>query len=500
MYRSGGTLVNRVEWTGTTATFGSDWNGLMWASYSELYRKQLWVSVVVNKRAGMIARLPLKVYQRTADNGRVEARDHPYTRLLHHPNDRHDRVMFWTWTMSTRDIFGEAFWGKIRDAGGRPVQLIPLHPTAMKREKDGTWTFNNGAVKITGIPQEDIVHLTTYNPDSLDRGMSALEPLRATLENEDAARRATSSFWRRGARPGYALSHPSTLSDGAQVRLKAQWDQIASGADKTGVTVVLEEGMKPEKLDLTAEEAQYIETRKLNREEVVAAFDMPPPAVHILDHATFSNITEQFRSLYRDTAAPPLAYFEAALEMQLRGSVRAGHVDPDFGEDVYAEFLLDEVLRGDFESRQAALGAADYLTIAEKRAIENKPFIPGTDRIVVNAANVPLDAVAFNAVGALVRSGFDPEDSLAALGLPPIKHTGHLPITVQADEVKAETLGKVMGRLSWQQSLDQVDPEALTAGLNGEASLVLAALAAARAAGEDVPALRRRLRGMGDHT
>jgi phage portal protein BeeE len=66
---------------------------------------------------------------------------------------------------------------------------------------------------------------------------------------------------------------------------------------------VLEEGMEPKPLTLTAEEAQYIETRKLNREEVCAAYDMPPPVVHILDRATFSNITEQMRSMYRDTMA-----------------------------------------------------------------------------------------------------------------------------------------------------------------------------------------------------
>jgi HK97 family phage portal protein len=463
--------MNRVIWEGTTAQYGADWpsQGLMWSSYSELYRRQLWVAVVVNKRAGLIARLPLPVYRRTADNGREITRDHPYARLLRKPNDRHDRMMFWTWTMATRDIFGEAFWAKVRDPGGRPIQLLPLHPTSMTLNKDRSWTFDNGRVRIENIPAHDVVHFSTYNPDSVDRGLSPLEPLRATLENEDAARRATSSFWRRGARPGFALSHPQTLSQPAQLRLKAQWEEITAGADKTGVTVVLEEGMKPEKLDLSAEEAQYIETRKLNREEIVAAYDMPPPAVHILDHATFSNITEQFRSVYRDTAAVPLNYFEAVLEMQLRGSVMPGRSDPDFGEDVYAEFLLDEVLRGDFETRQEAYRAAEYMTLAEKRAKENLPFIEGTDRIVLNAASIPLDMLDV-VTQARVNS--------------------------PSKAPSAETTRTLMGRLAWQKSLDEVDAQALTAGLNGDAAAVLDALAAARAAGEDVPALRRRIREM----
>jgi phage portal protein BeeE len=78
--------------------------------------------------------------------------------------------------------------------------------------------------------------------------------------------------------------------------LKAQFDAAHAGADNTGSTVVFEEGVKRRIVQLSAEEMQYIESRKLNREEVCAAFDVPPPVVHILDHATFSNITEQLRS------------------------------------------------------------------------------------------------------------------------------------------------------------------------------------------------------------
>lgn len=470
-FLSGGNLVPLppAGWSGSTSEWGN-WNPspFLWASYGAMYSQQLWVSVVVNKRASLIARLPLKVYRRSADNGREDVKDHPYARLLARPNIKHDPFTFWTWISSTRDIYGEAFLGKQRDAGGRPIQLLPLHPTAMQLEDDGTWTFDNGRLRVKGIVPEDLIHFSTYNPDTLDRGLSPLEPLRSTLENEAAARTATSSFWRRGARPGFALIHPGNITQPAQDRLKAQWTKIAAGADKTGETVLLEEGMKPEKLDLTAEEAQYIETRKLNREEVVAAYDVPPPAVHILDHATFSNITEQFRSVYRDTAASPLSYFEAVLEMQLRGSVRRGATEPDFGADVYAEFLLDDVLRGDFESRQTAYAQADYMTIAEKRARENLPFIPGTDRIVINAASIPLDMLDAVTSARAAKDGTIPQNTVRTL----------------------------MGRLSWQQSLDDVDPTALVAGLNGETATVLAALEKSKAAGEDVPAFKQRLRGL----
>lgn len=387
MLVSNGQLVRKsvnYEYVAARWTTSGSPDPFAWASYGAIYKQQLWVAVVVNKRAGMVSRLPLKVYRR-GRKGRSEARLHPYSKLLRSPNPRIDPFLFWSWTMSTFDIFGEAFWSKIRDPGGRPYALSPLHPTCMTREDDGTWTYRRGAVERRGIPRSDLVHFRTYNPDDQERGLSRLEPLRQTLENEWSARTATSSFWRRGARPGMALTHPGNLSQKAAERLKAQFDSVAGGAGNTGATVVLEEGMQPAVMSLSANEAQYIQSRQLNREEIVAAFDMPPPAVHILDHATFSNITEQFRSVYRDTMAPPLRYFESVLEADLRSQ--------DFGDEVYAEFLMDEVLRGDFEARQTAYRMADYMTIAEKRELENLPFIDGTDRIVINAASIPLDQI-----------------------------------------------------------------------------------------------------------
>jgi hypothetical protein len=148
--------------------------------------------------------------------------------------------------------------------------------------------------------------------------------------------------------------------------------------------------MEPKPLTLTAEEAQYIETRRLNREEVCAVYDVPPPVVHILDRATFSNITEQMRSMYRDTMAPRLGLYESALDSQLR---------PDFDPkgDLYAEFLLDEVLRGSFEQRAAAyevMTRIGGMTPAEVREKENLPYKgEDTDQLYVNAATVPLGAI-----------------------------------------------------------------------------------------------------------
>lgn len=509
-----GALVKspNILWAGDTRGFMSAAHSLsignQWVSYSEMYRRQLWVSTVVNKLAMGTARLPLKAYLRD-DLNRPDASDSPYARLLSKPSPSHSRFFFWLWVSSTYDVFGEAFLGKVRDPGGRPVELVPLHPTAMQPDdvevgREQTWTFRNGKVEIVGIRQSDLVHFKTYDPDSTLRGMSRLEPLRSTLENESNALGSQSSFWRRGARPGVLLATDKELSEAAMTRLRVQWDEVAAGSDNTGRTIVLEEGLKPEKWQVSNEEAQYIDSRKLNREEVCGGFDIPPPVVHILDRATFSNITEQMRSMYRDTMAPRLKSFEETLEHDLRSSVRNGASEPDFGDDVYAEFLLDEVLRGDFEARADAYQKSDFMTIAEKRQRENLPFIEGTDRVFVNAATVPLVtapdgeklnptelATALQKIYLAVDTVVTADEAREILNRAGADLSGPGPSALPATTVRS-----LMGRLAWQSDLSEVDPDTLTAGFPDADPIVRGLLALAIESGLTVPEFRQSLKAL----
>jgi HK97 family phage portal protein len=366
------------------------------SNYGAIYRKQLWVYTVVRKRALAVKRLPLKVYEHQDDGGRQALSDSPLASLLAQPNPNMTGSQLWEWTSSTHDIYGEAIWVKVR-SGGRVVALVPAHPTNIniRRDPDGNLEYLyapgvlNDASALLVFPQSDVVHFRSYNPDTSVRGMSPLEPLRQTLANEDAARRASTALWNNGGRPSGYLAHPSTLSDDALRRLREQWNDIHGGVDNFGKFAILEEGMEPKLLSLSAEELQYIETRKLDREEVCGAYDIPPPVVHILDRATFSNITEQMRSMYRDTMAPLLGGYEDVLHQQL--------TVPDFGADQYAEFLMDEVLRGDFENRISSYATSinnGILTPNEVRALENLPAAAGGEKLYINSALIPIDAAA----------------------------------------------------------------------------------------------------------
>lgn len=366
------------------------------ASYSEMYRSQPSITTVVDKIANAAARLQLNVWDTDTYGTKVEDTSSPYAKLLMSPNPYLSTYAFWRWTLSTYEVYGEAYWYKIRDAGGTVTALWPMHPSrvAIRREQDGTLTyiFTIG-VASSGIlyaPEKDVVPFQRYNPDGIMRGLSRLEPLRTTLLNEDAARRATSSWWQRGARPAFMLTAQSKLSKDAADRLKNRIDAIHGGADNMGGTLVLEEGMTPQVVQLTADEMQYIETRKLNMTEVCMVFDIPPPVVHILDHATFSNITEQMRSLYRDTMPPRLEDVESTLDRHVRAEF-----DP--AGNLCARFALNDVLRGDYETR--AVATQQLITSGVKTPNEGRQDfdlgpLPEGDRLYANAALQPLGTAA----------------------------------------------------------------------------------------------------------
>ncbi|OBG71335.1 MULTISPECIES: phage portal protein [unclassified Mycobacterium] len=358
------------------------------ATYGEMYRVQPMINAVVNKLANNIARLNMFVWDEASPTGKVLDQDSPYAKLIANPCPTMDTYSFLRWTWATRLIYGEAYWIKLREGRGNQITgFVPMHPamTQIHRESDGSLRYRFMGQPNEEIREEDVVPFREYNPDDTMRGLSRLEALRSTLMNEDSSRRATASWWKRMGRPSFALKLDGKLDPKGKERLRQQFEQQYSGSTNVGGVMVLENGTEVTPLQLTAEEMQYIESRRFNREEVCTVFDMPPAALQIMDHATFSNITENMRSVYRDTMAPHIEEFESALDT---------HVGSEFNGDKYARFAVDSVLRGDFEKR--ALAHAQLVMAGIEKPAEARPSFdlddagPIADKLYANSAIQPL--------------------------------------------------------------------------------------------------------------
>lgn len=375
--------------------------------YAAIWRTQPAVQTCVAFLARNIASLGLHTFRRVSDTDRVRVLDHPFAQLLSKPNPRTTRYRMLNALVQDLGIYDTAYWLKI-NADGQPG-LVRLPPSMVTPKGSWLWPeefeFRGGKGRAT-FPADRVVHFHGYDPEGRN-GSSPIGALRQVLAEEHEAGRAREQTLRNGARMSGYIERPADAPKWETAhldRFKAAWrSQYSGGGSEAGGTPVLEDGMTFNAISQTAEQLQYVEARKLTREEVASKYFIPPPMVGILEHATFSNITEQHKMLYQDTLGPWLAMLTEELTLQLLP-------DLDTGGDVYVEFNLAEKLRGSFEEQAASLQTsvgAPWLTRNEARARVNLPRLDGGDDLVV-PLNVlvggqasPTDSGAQNSTGAL---------------------------------------------------------------------------------------------------
>lgn len=364
--------------------------------YAALYRLQPNVRTCVDFLARNIAQLGLHVFRRISDTDRERLTDHDLAMLLAAPLPPIMKVTRYRMIeslLSDLGIYFNAYWLKIRQ-DGILRGLLRIPPIYINVE--GNLVPTKYEITIGDHPKLDpneIVHFRGYNPEDPIVGLSPLETLRRVLAEEHAAGQFREGFWQNSARMNGIIERPKDApewSDNARERFLAEFQQLYSGADNSGKTAVLEEGMQWKQTSYNAQESEYLAGRKLTREECARAYHIPLPLVGILDHATFSNIQEQHKHLYQDSLGPWLSMIEQDVELQLL---------PEFEDTngIYLEFNIAEKLQGSFkeqtESLQSAVGRP-WMTANEARARMNLPRLEGDADRLVTPLNVIVGAQA----------------------------------------------------------------------------------------------------------
>jgi HK97 family phage portal protein len=361
--------------------------------YGELYMRNSWVHTVIDKRANAVARLPVNVWDVDGDTRTLDSRS-AYARLIADPCPYLSQFEFWHRVQTNIDIYGEMYLAIVRDITGAPTSFLPMHPSrvALRRDpKTGEYTyfFQAGSginTELVKFAEEDIVPFRLYNPNKLERGLSRMEAIRQTVFAEDSARNAANSMLRNGGRPNIVLKTDKRLNDAGYQRLKTKWENAHAGTSNEGKTLILEEGMDAAALQVSPVDLELIEARKMNREEIAAVYDIAPTLIGILEHATFSNITEQIRGFYRDTMAPPIEFIQSVMDK---------YVGSYWTRKNIMRFSVDEVMRGDYEKRVEAAHsgiAVGLYTPNEARELVglNRYDDPKADKLYANSAIQPL--------------------------------------------------------------------------------------------------------------
>ena len=354
--------------------------------------------------AEAIASLPLHVYEYQDDGGKKLVHDHPLYYLLHdEPNPEMTSFVFRETLMSHLLIWGNAYAQIIRDGAGRVLGLYPLLPDKMEVQRDDRGNIyyvysrnsdENPMFKEYGnikLKAEDVLHIPGLGFDGLI-GYSPIAMAKNAVGMTLACEEYGASFFANGANPGGVLEHPGVLKDPSKVR--ESWNSVYRGVSNAHKIAVLEEGMKYQQIGIPPEEAQFLETRKFQINEIARLYRIPPHMVGDLDKSSFSNIEQQSLEFVKYTLDPWVIRWEQSLQRSL--------LLPGEKGKYFIKLNVDGLLRGDYQSRMNgyAVGRQNgWFSANDIREMENMNPIPdeeGGNLYLINGAMTKLaDAGAF---------------------------------------------------------------------------------------------------------
>ncbi len=336
-----------------------------------------------------VASLPLGVYEST-DNGSRKAMDHPLYRLLHdEPNSEMTSFILREVMLAHLLLWGNSYCQILRSGRNQITGLYPLLPDHMDvdRDKNGTltYTYSTSTGQRVSLPPEDILHIPGLGFDGV-MGYSPIALERNAIGLAIASEEYGSKFFSNGARPSGILTHPNTVKNPGALR--ESWNSIYGGSGNSNRIAILEEGMRFEPIAIPNNEAQFLETRKFQVDEICRIFRVPPHLVCDLEHATYSNIENSSIDFAVHTIRPWLVRIEQSMNRALFSLQEKGRF--------YVQFNIDGLMRGDYKSRMEgyAIGVNNgFMSPNDVRRLENLNPIPpeeGGDTYLVNGNMVPL--------------------------------------------------------------------------------------------------------------
>lgn len=360
------------------------------------YEKSLYVFACVSKIAEKVASVDLELYRVKNSKGDTsEITSHPILDLLYRPNPFQTKTEFLETTLINLKTTGDAFWFKVRNNQGRPVELWNLRPDYVTIKTDPVnfireYEFDKQDGTISHFAPEDIVHFKYANPLNQYTGLSPIKPAQMRVETEHNSVKYQRDFFLNSARPDALIKNPENKLNAEQKSdLREGWNKLYRGPGNSSKVAVLSGGLEYQQISLSQREMDYIETLKFTRDDILVAFKVPKPIVAIVDDVNRANSETAMFIFLSETIVPEMKRLVEKINEEL--------VTPDFG----AEFVMDfedptpenrELLIKEYETGIKN----NYLLINEVRQWEGLPPITGGWSIYMPIIN--------QAVGGLSKS------------------------------------------------------------------------------------------------
>ena len=353
-----------------------------------------------------VAGLPLHLYKYTDSGGKAMALDHPLYRLLHdEPNPEMSSFVFRETLMTHLLLWGNAYAQIIRNGKNEIIALYPLMPNRMTVDRDENgrlyYAYARGQDEVIRdksrtviLSPEDVLHIPGLGFDGLV-GYSPIAMAKNAIGMAIACEEYGAKFFANGASPGGVLEHPGTIKDPQRVR--DSWMSQFGGSANANKIAVLEEGLKFTPIGIAPEQAQFLETRKFQINEIARIFRVPPHMVGDLEKSSFSNIEQQSLEFVKYTLDPWVIRWEQSIQRSLLNEEEKARY--------FVKFNLEGLLRGDYQSRMNgyAIGRQNgWMSANDIRELENLDRIPeedGGDLYLINGNLTKLADAGIFATG-----------------------------------------------------------------------------------------------------
>lgn len=380
---------NRTAGSNYSFLFGGSTSGKPVNEHTAMQMTAVYSCVRILAEA--VAGLPLHLYKFTDSGGKEKALSHPLYFLLHdEPNPEMSSFVFRETMMTHLLLWGNAYAQIIRNGKGEVIALYPLMPNRMSVDRDSSGNlyysytrYSDDAPTMNGVTvtlrPSDVLHIPGLGFDGLV-GYSPIAMAKNAIGMAIACEEYGAKFFANGAAPGGVLEHPGTIKDPQKVR--ESWNAAYQGSSNSHRVAVLEEGMKYQPIGISPEQAQFLETRKFQINEIARIFRVPPHMVGDLEKSSFSNIEQQSLEFVKYTLDPWVIRWEQAISRALLRS--------DEKKQYFSKFNVDGLLRGDYVSRMSGYATArqnGWMSANDIRELENLDRIPaelGGDLYLIN--------------------------------------------------------------------------------------------------------------------
>ncbi|HGJ5856568.1 phage portal protein [Arsenophonus nasoniae] len=298
--------------------------------------------------AESVGMLPCALYERTTQCNQRATKERLHQLLSAKPNGYMTSQEFWELLITSLCLRGNFYAYKVK-ALGEVVELLPLSPDSVAPTLNPQWgieyqvTLPDGTSRI--LSQDEIWHVRIFTLDGLI-GLSPIAYARQAIGLGLATEEHGSRLFGNGAVTSGVLQTEQYLTDDAYERLKNDFEVRHQGLENAHKPMILEMGLKWQQISLSAEDAQFLETRKFQLEEICRIFRVPLHMVQNTDRATFNNIENLGIGFINYSLVPYLTRIEQRINIGLIAEKKQ--------KNFYAKFNTGALLRGDMKSRFAA--------------------------------------------------------------------------------------------------------------------------------------------------